>query len=323
MFERYTEKARRVIFFARYEASQFGSPYIETEHVLLGMLREENPLTDRFLKSPASVESIRKQIEQHTPARQKVSTSVDLPLANDCKRVLAYAAEEADRLAHLHIGTEHLLLGLLREDKSFLTERGLRLPRVREELQTVGHQQSSAEAAPVYSASFTSHTVESAPAPSPLLRSIRIWLVVVITGLFLSGVTAFPLQTEIGYLVRLSNHFTIPALNLWLLRVYNALADTNARYPFLAYGTDWLAFAHLAIAVAFIGPYHDPVRNKWIITWGLICCASVPLLALIAGQVRGIPIYWQLIDCSFGVLCCIPLLIIRRHIDQLESNPSE
>ncbi len=139
MFERYTEKARRVIFFARYEASQFGSPYIETEHLLLGLLREDKALTNRFLRSHASVESIRKQIEQHTTVREKVSTSVDLPLSNECKRVLAYAAEEAERLSHKHIGTEHLLLGLLREDKCFaaeiLTERGLRLPAIREELQ--------------------------------------------------------------------------------------------------------------------------------------------------------------------------------------------
>ena len=118
MFERYTEKARRVIFFARYEASQFGSPYIETEHLLLGLLREDKALTNRFLRSHASVESIRKQIEGHTTIREKVSTSVDLPLSNECKRVLAYAAEEAERLSHKHIGTEHLLLGLLREESA-------------------------------------------------------------------------------------------------------------------------------------------------------------------------------------------------------------
>ncbi len=138
MFERYTEKARRVIFFARYEASQFGSPYIETEHLLLGLLREDKALTNRFLRSHASVDSIRKQIEGHTTIREKVSTSVDLPLSNECKRVLAYAAEEAERLSHKHIGTEHLLLGLLREEKCFaaeiLHERGLKLLAIREEL---------------------------------------------------------------------------------------------------------------------------------------------------------------------------------------------
>jgi ATP-dependent Clp protease ATP-binding subunit ClpC len=138
MFERYTEKARRVIFFARYEASQFGSPYIETEHLLLGLLREDKALANRFLRSQANIESIRKQIEAQTTIREKVSTSVDLPLSHECKRVLAFAAEEAERLSHKHIGTEHLLLGLLREEKCFAAEilhdRGLRLTTVREEI---------------------------------------------------------------------------------------------------------------------------------------------------------------------------------------------
>ena len=144
MFERYTEKARRVIFFARYEASQFGSPYIETEHLLLGLLREDKPLTNRFLRSHASVESIRKQIEGHTVIREKVSTSVDLPLSNESKRVLAYAGKEAERLTNQHIGTEHLLLGLLLEEKCFaaqiLMERGLRLSQIREELGRKPHE---------------------------------------------------------------------------------------------------------------------------------------------------------------------------------------
>jgi ATP-dependent Clp protease ATP-binding subunit ClpC len=144
MFERYTEKARRVIFFARYEASQFGSAYIETDHLLLGLLREDKALTNRFLHSHASVESIRKQVEGHTIAREKISTSVDLPLTNESKRVLAYAGEEAERLAHKHIGTEHLLLGLLREEKCFaaqiLTERGVHLNQLREELARQPHE---------------------------------------------------------------------------------------------------------------------------------------------------------------------------------------
>ena len=138
MFERYTEKARRVIFFARYEASQFGSPYIDTEHLLLGLLREDKALTNRFLRSHADLEGIRRQIEQSTPIREKVSTSVDLPLSDECRRVLGHAAEEAEALSHKHVGTEHLLLGLLREEKCFgaelLHERGLRLTPIREEL---------------------------------------------------------------------------------------------------------------------------------------------------------------------------------------------
>ena len=139
MFERYTEKARRVIFFARYEASQFGAQAIEAEHILLGLLREDKQLTQKFFRSPHStVESIRKEIEGRTPLRDKVSASVDLPLSQSAKRVLSYAADESERLQHRHIGTEHLLLGILREEKSsaaeILHEHGLRLNQAREEL---------------------------------------------------------------------------------------------------------------------------------------------------------------------------------------------
>jgi ATP-dependent Clp protease ATP-binding subunit ClpC len=139
MFERYTEKARRVIFFARYEASQFGAPAIEPEHLLLGLMREDKTLTGRFFpRAQVSIEAIRKEIESRTLLREKISTSVELPLAPETKRVLAYAHEESDRLQHRHIGTEHLLLGLLREDRSMaaeiLYERGLRLNAVRDEI---------------------------------------------------------------------------------------------------------------------------------------------------------------------------------------------
>src|SRR2546421_7642590 len=103
MFERYTERARRVIFFARYEASQFGSTTIETEHLLLGLIREDRNLASRFLRNHP-FEGIRKEIEHRSMIREKVSTSIDLPLSNECKRILAYAAEEMERLNHRHIG---------------------------------------------------------------------------------------------------------------------------------------------------------------------------------------------------------------------------
>ena len=138
MFERYTEKARRTIFFARYEASTFGSPFIETEHLLLGLLREDKALSSRFPGLLDAADSIRKQIEAHTTVREHIPTSVDLPFSHEGKRVLAYGAEEAERLGHRHIGTEHLLLGLMREEGSFaaqmLRERGLQLDQVREEM---------------------------------------------------------------------------------------------------------------------------------------------------------------------------------------------
>src|SRR5262245_50260805 len=121
MFERYTEKARRVIFFARYEASQFGASQIEPEHILLGLIRQDKALTGRFLhRSEANAESIRKEIESRTPPGER--TSIDLPLSDGAKRALSFAAEESERLGNRHIGTEHLLLGLLREENSIAAE---------------------------------------------------------------------------------------------------------------------------------------------------------------------------------------------------------
>ena len=131
-FERYTEKARRTISFARYEASQFGSPYIESEHVLLGLLRESKTLSAKLLaNSPATVDTIRKQIESHTTVHEKIPTSVDLPIHEECQRILLHASEEAERLGHKYVGTEHLLLGLLLEEESYaahlLNESGVSL----------------------------------------------------------------------------------------------------------------------------------------------------------------------------------------------------
>src|SRR5215471_15783880 len=139
MFERYTERARRVLFFARYEASQLGSISIETEHLLLGLIREGKGLTSRiFARSHLSLENIRKEIEGRTVFREKVSTSVEIPFSAETKRVLQFAAEEADRLLHNYIGTEHLLLGILREERSvaasILMEKGMRLNAVREDI---------------------------------------------------------------------------------------------------------------------------------------------------------------------------------------------
>jgi len=139
MFERYTERARRVLFFARYEASQLGSISIETEHLLLGLIREGKGLTSRiFSRSHLSLESIRKEVESRAVYREKVSTSVEIPFSSETKRVLQYAAEEADRLLHNYIGTEHLLLGILREERSvaaiILMDKGMRLHQVREDI---------------------------------------------------------------------------------------------------------------------------------------------------------------------------------------------
>jgi ATP-dependent Clp protease ATP-binding subunit ClpC len=139
MFERYTERARRVLFFARYEATQMGSTSIETEHLLLGLIREGKGLTSRiFARSHLSLDGIRKEVEGRTVFREKVATSQDIPFSTDTKRVLQFAAEEADRLLHTYIGTEHLLLGILREERTvaaaILYEKGMRLASVREDI---------------------------------------------------------------------------------------------------------------------------------------------------------------------------------------------
>jgi hypothetical protein len=151
-----------------------------------------------------------------------------------------------------------------------------------------------------------------------LRNQIRNWIIFFIVALILSGITAFALETELAWL----NHFFTgrsTGLSFWIFKVYSALRDTNEKYPFLSYGYDWLAFAHIVIAVAFTGVLRDPVRNKWIIQFGRIACIMIFPLALIAGQVRGIPFYWQLIDCSFGIIGLVPLTICYRKINKLES----
>jgi hypothetical protein len=155
---------------------------------------------------------------------------------------------------------------------------------------------------------------------SELLRSIRLWLSLFIIGLILSGLTAFPLEQETDWLAYfLETHPIFPeSITVWVARVHAALLDTNLHYPFLAYGTDWLAFAHLVLAMAFLGPLRDPVRNKWVLQFGVIACIAVIPLALIAGPIRGIPPLWRAIDCSFGVFGAIPLLICLHRVKRLE-----
>ena len=157
-----------------------------------------------------------------------------------------------------------------------------------------------------------------------LVRRIRWWTAFFIAGLALSGATALPLETELGWLAHsfgVDGGGAAPgesSLRGWIYRVWTALRDTNQAHPFMPYGTDWLAFAHIVIATAFIGPLRDPVRNIWVIEFGMIACLMVFPLAFICGPIRGIPFIWRLIDCSFGVFGIIPLWITRRWILRLE-----
>jgi len=159
--------------------------------------------------------------------------------------------------------------------------------------------------------------MQTIPSRKKLLTRIRFTIVFFMIAIAISGITAFPLETELKWLLGFSNSMP-QALAAFLTTVYNALHDTNIRYPMLAYGYDWLAFAHIVIALFFIGPLKDPVKNIWVIEWGMLACIAVIPLAFIAGSVRGIPFYWKCIDCSFGIFGIIPLYFLRKWIKKLE-----
>lgn len=146
-------------------------------------------------------------------------------------------------------------------------------------------------------------------------------------ALVLSGATAIPLRSELNWLIRWTgvDHFTQypnsahdPAWAAWLLKVRAALDDTHDTFPFLFYGTDWLAFGHFVIALAFVGALRDPVRNSWLFDFGILACLLVMPYAFVFGAERGIPVWWRLIDSSFGVLGLAPLWLCRRWARRLQ-----
>jgi hypothetical protein len=140
-----------------------------------------------------------------------------------------------------------------------------------------------------------------------------------IVGLVLSGATAIPLQSEVNLLVNFCGpNGESSKMVDWLLHIRDALKQTEAQFPFLFYGTDWLAFGHFVIALAFIGALRDPVRNRWLFDFGLLACVLIVPYALVFGGVRGIPFWWRLIDCSFGLLGFIPLWFGRQWTNELE-----
>ncbi len=157
-----------------------------------------------------------------------------------------------------------------------------------------------------------------------LRRRIKLLTWVFIIGLVVSGVTAIPLEPELDLAAKAlgvadkSSADVAAGLGHWILRVREGLHETNSKYPFMAYGTDWLAFGHFAIAVAFIGALRNPVRNSWLFTFGMIACVMVAPYALVMGGLRGIPIYWRLIDCSFGVFGIIPVWFCRKWAREIE-----
>jgi hypothetical protein len=154
--------------------------------------------------------------------------------------------------------------------------------------------------------------------PNTLLLRIKTLTWLFIIGLILSGVTAIPLVPEVDALAKAFDTSRSTAITHWLLNVQTALHSINEHYPFLFYGTDWLAFGHFVIAVAFIGALRDPVRNQWLFTFGMISCALVIPYAFIFGAIRGIPVWWRLIDCSFGIFGIVPLAVCKGWAAKLE-----
>ena len=172
----------------------------------------------------------------------------------------------------------------------------------------------------------------SSTAELRLLRRIKAATVIFMLGLVLSGVTAIPLRSELDWLVQWTgadqltqypNSARDPSWATWLLRARSALSNTTGKYPFLCYGTDWLAFGHFVIAIAFIGALRDPVRNSWLFSFGIIACMLVVPYAFFFGAIRGIPFWWRLIDCCFGVFGLVPLWLCRQWTRQLEECHQE
>ena len=153
---------------------------------------------------------------------------------------------------------------------------------------------------------------------SKLLKQVRILTILFMIALLLSGITVFPLQSELKLLINTNVFADGSVIKQWLVKVVTALQITQKQYPFLFYGFDWLAFAHIVIAILFIGVYQHPVRNRWIIQWAMISCVGIFPLAFIAGSIRGIPFFHMLIDCSFGVAGLIILYLIQLRINKLK-----
>jgi hypothetical protein len=150
-----------------------------------------------------------------------------------------------------------------------------------------------------------------------LRKTIKRLIIAFMIFLILSGITAFPLEWELSLLSDLSKSAP-DFLRYWIETIYQAIRETNSKYPYLSYGTDWLAFAHIVIATAFIGPLKDPIKNIWVIQFGMIACVMIFPLAFICGPIRHIPFYWRLVDCSFGVIGFVPLYICYRSIQKLD-----
>lgn len=157
-----------------------------------------------------------------------------------------------------------------------------------------------------------------------LRQRLRFLTWIIIFGLVVSGATAVPLEWELELMARwlgvtdFKPDHQVAGFANWVHRVWVGVQETDASYPFISYGTDWLAFAHFVIAIAFVGALRDPVRNRWLYQFGMIACVLVLPWAFLMGHIRDIPVAWRLIDCSFGVFGFVPMWLGHRLAGELE-----
>jgi len=155
-----------------------------------------------------------------------------------------------------------------------------------------------------------------------LEKRVRYLLIFFTISLIISGLTAVPLKWGIDILQNTIGEGTLmeqawPAMAHWISFIHQGITEMKQEQPFIFYGTDWLAFGHIVIAIGFIGPLRDPVKNIWVIESGMIACVLVIPVAMIFGPLRGIPLFWRLLDCSFGVFGIVPLWLARNDVQQI------
>ena len=153
--------------------------------------------------------------------------------------------------------------------------------------------------------------------PEKLRGRIKAAIVITIIGLLLNGFTSVPLRTELDIL--LSKPDSLPQfLRDWWVYVYQGVLETSEKYNFMRYGFDWLGYAHLIIAIAFIGPYRDPIKNQWVVQWGMIAAGLGILMAFGWERMRDIPVWWSFIDAGISYFAFVVLWLCNRWISKLK-----
>lgn len=163
--------------------------------------------------------------------------------------------------------------------------------------------------------------------PLSPLAFVRLWLVFFASALILSGATAIFARAGLRLVSPLFEAGSLldsywPSMAAWLALVHQAIEETYARYPFLAYGYDWLAFGHFIISIPFLMAVRDPRKHAWVLSYGMAACLALLPFALVFGAIRGIPLFWRIVDTLFGLGGLAVLLILRRQMKKLETAPA-